>query len=368
MNINKNTNIEMLRIFSMLMIVSLHVLFRGGALENINQVNINFTFAWLLEAIAYTSVDMFVLITGYLCIDKCFKSKRILQIITITLFYSWIFLILQVLIFKDYKNINSLITSILPISTGHYWFVTTYILLAIFYPFINKGIENISLISYRIIILLGIVCFSIIPTFMPLSDINISLNGGTNLLWFIVLYLIGGYIRKFGANMSSISSFKIALVNIIIVFSSKIIVFMLTTRIIGREIGSAVWYHHNSIFILLASIFIFIGFINLNNKQPSKLILKFSKLAFGVYIIHENIYIKEIIWPLVVKYQELNKLYWPIFVIFIILVIYLSCSFIEYIRLKLFELIRINNFIDTISWNIDNKLITLIYKYRSSKT
>ena len=87
----RNCGIDLLKIFSMFSIVLLHVLLRSGSLEYSEQEkDLYFFIVWILEIIAYSAVDIFALITGYLCYKKDFKITNMLYIWISLLFYSYL--------------------------------------------------------------------------------------------------------------------------------------------------------------------------------------------------------------------------------------------------------------------------------------
>jgi hypothetical protein len=111
----------------------------------------------------------------------------------------------------------------------------------------------------------------------------------------------------------------------------------------------------------LSALFWLIIFSKFNIKKPLQNIIKIaSPAAFGVYLIHEqliirdNLIVKKFIW--VCDYQ-----WWliPIIAIGCALAIFLICLTIEIIRINLFKLLRINKLIEIIS----NKVENLIQKF-----
>ena len=62
---NRNYGIDLLRIFSMFLIVILHSLGHGGVLSSTVINSSQYKFSWLLEIISYCAVDIFALISGY---------------------------------------------------------------------------------------------------------------------------------------------------------------------------------------------------------------------------------------------------------------------------------------------------------------
>ena len=56
---------------------------------------------------------------------------------------------------------------LLPISHSAYWFMTCYIILMLFSPYLNKLIKGLSKKSFSKIVLLSLFLWSIVPTIIP---------------------------------------------------------------------------------------------------------------------------------------------------------------------------------------------------------
>lgn len=66
----RNYSIDLLRIIAMYMIVILHTLGHGGLLDVLEYGTINHAMIWLLETIAFCSVNIYGLISGYVGYEK----------------------------------------------------------------------------------------------------------------------------------------------------------------------------------------------------------------------------------------------------------------------------------------------------------
>ena len=343
--------IEIIRVLSMGMVIGLHF-FLNCSIPYLNNFSMNFCITWIGEAICYVSVDLFVLISGYFGVrSRSTNYRRIFSLMVITWFYSYLFLIIFALFIKSvsFKEFN---ISIFPLINGHYWFVTVYIMLMLFQSLLNKFYDFIiSKKQYKWIILL-VVLFCIIPTFFPLADANLKIVGGTNFLWFITLYIVGGIIYTFEKHIDRIF-IKIKIICLIFAIIIPIVVKISIMYFWGRNAGGAMFYHHNSAFIFIASIMLFLLLKNLKLEKIfiNRILVEISSSTFGIYLIHENIFVKKIIWEYIKKMQDLTSNFWSIFMIFWIVCIYIICFLIDYTRRKVFLYL-----------NIENKVYSIIYK------
>ena len=61
----RNYGIDLLRVISMIGVMTLHVLGHGGVLAITKILTLNYNIAWLLNILFCSAVNCFVLITGY---------------------------------------------------------------------------------------------------------------------------------------------------------------------------------------------------------------------------------------------------------------------------------------------------------------
>ena len=90
----RNYGIDLLRLLSSFMIVILHVLKNGGILKNCKKYSISYYLAWLLETIAYSSVENFGLISGYVMVNLKIVRLKIIILWLNVFFYCTIIVLL----------------------------------------------------------------------------------------------------------------------------------------------------------------------------------------------------------------------------------------------------------------------------------
>ena len=84
----RNANMDLLRMLSMMMVTMLHALTKSDLLIFMgNEVPVNGWIAWVLETLSVSSVNIFMLISGYFLISSEFKIGRLLEIIFQTVFF-----------------------------------------------------------------------------------------------------------------------------------------------------------------------------------------------------------------------------------------------------------------------------------------
>ena len=340
---------EVLRIVAMLMIIMLHYLDKGGVLGEFTlKMGFNQNLAWLIEAFCMGSVNIYVLISGYFLCKSEFKVKKVAFLWAQILFYSWIITIIFAIVthgaFNFENGIYDIIPLIMPVTGGHYWFATVYILLYVFFPFLNKGIEAMDKKQLKGIIIAAIAVFSLWNTILPFTQ-PLTDREGMDICWFIVLYLVAAYIRKypedFKLNRWLYLLFGAISCTLVFVLAKFILV---ADSFIGKFGGYAKnFYPYNSFFIFFASVCLFLFVVKgelKSTKGLSKFILFASQGTFGVYLLHEHRLLRYL-WPKWFHVAEVSQT--PLFVLHAIgtiLAIFAVGVIIDFIRRCIFGLFK----------------------------
>lgn len=159
--------------------------------------------------------------------------------------------------------------------------------------------------------------------------------------------MFAGYLKRFPFdNKFNKSKYLIyyllcALINVISLFALK----LLNIHIID----STFLYNYYSVTVLIESICLFLFFKNLkiNNIIIVKIVSFISTTTFGIYLIHENPCIREILWSSLSFILNYSILYVLILLVIIPIVLFLAFSFIDKIRTLIFN---------KISFKINDKL------------
>lgn len=359
----KQINLELLRILSMLMIVTLHFLGHGNVLLTVQPNTLSYYFAWTIEGICYISVNCYILISGYFLVDSHFKLKKFLNLIIQVFFYSILIYILLCLLGAIRFSPLSLLKAFTPTLSGEYWFVTVYVGMYILCPFINILIHNMNQKQHMYCIILSVALFSIHPSLLFYSQ-GLNFGGGTGIVWFLVLYLIAAYIKKYHKPNFRPRSYII----LYIIFSALVPISKFTLELCSKQTNINISnngilsklinniYQYNSFFVLCGSVLIFLVFLNIKNDFLSKKILYVSPLCFGIYLIHDNNNIRPLLWGLINPSLYTEKWFFPLLLFLVVILIFIFCAFIEVIRIKFFTLIARYIKIDMDTQNIITKI------------
>mgnify|MGYP004683106855 CR=1 FL=1 len=332
----------------MLFIVSLHYLGVGGAFYNIIDGNIklltyNYGMALLFEALSVVGVNCFVLISGYFLINSSFKKKKAVHIYLTTLFYSVVFFIVYIVV--NGFSLSNMLSSLLPISMSTYWFITVYLVLYILSPFINLLCNNMTQKQHAVLLLILVIVFSVWKCVLPFAE-TIDTRKGYSLTWFIVLYLNGAYISRYGVQLFKRNWLNLTayLVIAILSLAVKLTAISLSSRfpILGK--GQNLFYHYDSVTVYFGSVFLFVFFsrLNCNGSFLRKTVGLIAPSVFSVYLIHENFLWREFLWGTLVRANAMTQSpYFILHYLASVIIVFCTCILIDQLRKGIFLLVKI---------------------------
>ncbi|MDR1734386.1 MAG: acyltransferase [Oscillospiraceae bacterium] len=352
----RQSNFELLRILVMLMIIANHLIVHAGSRPETSVYIPWFAMEWwsrfvtdLLQYGGKVGVDCFILISGYFLAKPAPADKRILPKDTLTrvgkvygqvVFYCTFFLVASLLlkgVFRpgaiadaNYANVWFVLT---PFTSEAYWFTTAYIILMLIAPFLNKLIAVLSQKEYAFLLAVLLVVFSVIPSLKsPMYDVPMF-------LWFAVLYLLAGYLRAFpprwfgsrwpalalavlsypciwlymrhwgGASPAGhgVAESLADTVNGWLGFSGN----MERAELLNHSMAA-----ENKVVTIFCALCLFTFFRNLKLK-PNRLINAVAGTTFGVYLFHNNPFVRPFLWKYLFPYypyysQPLKLLCWGI--------------------------------------------------------
>jgi surface polysaccharide O-acyltransferase-like enzyme len=351
--INRDSNIELLRIVLMFMIVVMHVIVHGGILSNVKPTAFDgprFIMGHFIVSFFVMAVDCFVLISGFYGIR--ISIEKILRLYLPILFYSIVLFISASFVYNK-KLIISDASYLLPFLSNKYWFVTYYLLLTLFSPLLNKILMNITKHQLQHIIIIGLFLFVIVPSLTPFS---LTGDRGFGIINFILLYFIGNYLKKY---------YQFKIFNyvdgggggyLLIYLLSSACMFAMSLffkKYFNYDCGyDNRFYAYDSIFCYCSAIAMFLFFKSINIKL--KLINWMAGYMFCIYLIHEHPLIRKYIFNGVLR----NRIFIPneyLVLRFILscVIIFTSCLVIEIIRsllmrnIESYLIFKVTNFVES---------------------
>lgn len=260
-------NIELLRIFAMLLITFWHVIGHYADYLPKEEYHIGIAMSYVSLFIAF-HVDLFILITGYFGIN-C-RKKSFIRTLTLCVFYA----IILNLVSWGCGNSFNWNEIIFPLSRSPWWFLKVYFILVLVAPVIERYISNSNERDFYI--LLGILGFIDVYLSFCLND-SFYDNHGYDIFNFVFVYLLGCWLRR---NDKIITVFKEnAWVTILVILLCFIIRYKVQTI-------NITWNDYNCPINLTLALCVFCLFLKLKvSPGLYKPILFFSSSSVAAYII-----------------------------------------------------------------------------------
>lgn len=341
-----NYGVDSIKIISMFMVVVLHVLGQGGILNAVVFGTPNYYISWCMEIGTFCAVNCFALTSGYLSIDKVVRFSKIILLWLQVAVYSIGITLLFWLIRPDSVNVQQVIHSIFPVLNSSYWYFTAYFGLFFFTPFLNKIFDCFDQLIMIKLIATIFILLSVLPLFTTKNLFQLS--QGYSMIWLCALYMIGGYIKKYGVlpKLRKLN-FVLYLLSISFVCLSKFVMESISAALGCQSCNSLLFVSYTSPFILLASVFLFLFFSRIDFKTAisRKIVTFFAPISFGVYLIHTHPFVwNDLLIDRFANYSALSPYFLIAFVLLTAISIFISCSLVDFFRKKIFSLFRIPDF------------------------
>ena len=280
--------IENTRFVASFAVVLLHV--AGGVVDSAALGSFNWWVGNFADSFVRWCVPVFIILTGYLLSDpnkqipvyhfyKKRFSKILIPIAVWIIFYSMVTYLLS----GTEGSVMSLIENF-AFGTPYYHMWYFYLLIGLYLvaPFMNRLILNLSDKELILIIILSSLLSSINMTW----DHFFNSTNSWPMTWFISFlpfYIIGSLFHR--ADVVK----KMYLFNLPVFLCSFTIVFVgffVLAKIIGQQ-GATIMYSYLSIPVGLMAITVFLALRSGKLRYlPSSLITHYSKMSFGIYLVH----------------------------------------------------------------------------------
>lgn len=177
------------------------------------------------------------------------------------------------------------------------WYIIAYLLFYLLVPYINPLLRQLSKKEYTRLLVILLFCWSVVPTFTRLD----TAWEFSNVDFFFVMYAIGGYYRLHIFGKKTYHNGWNALVGIgcfVAAISSVLVI-----NHVGVTLQNSSILAHGQYFIPLYSILgvvwavaWFAFFANI--RFYSKMVSYIAGSVFGIYMIHENDFLRPVLWTI----------------------------------------------------------------------
>ncbi len=342
--IERQSNFELLRIFAMLMIVAHHYAVHGMKFPHSGMgegADSHRLFTFFLVPGGRICVALFFMLTGYFMIKTSIKPQKLVKLILQIFYYSFFALILFFVTYllglykypeySSAEKIKFFIRTLIPVTSGEWWFVTAYVALYLLVPLLNSFLQKLNRKGVILCMFIAWIFWYTLPL----------LFGGVfgYLQKAIFFYSLGAFLRIHYQKRNHKALLIIfAVVSWLFYAAAEHFRSICTgTDIVSRIYRLVCDSMIIGVLVPLSATCIFLLFKNLSIPH-NKIINTISATTFGIYLIHDSNIVRPLIWngffhPLV-QYQ--SRLY-PFYAMTSILAVFVACSVIELIRLKFIE-------------------------------
>ena len=361
----RNAGIDLLRILGMIDIILFHILQNSMIFTKYaqykKQLNIFYVFTnW--------HISMFGIISGVVGY-KTHKYSNLMHLWIIVVFYS-------LSIHYGYKKYNQAFSTenkleqyLFPVIYNNHWYFSSYFGMYLFLPIINKGIIYLNKREFTIIVFIIIIIFKLWHDYMAINDDVFRMNSGRSIISLTIFYIIGAYLGKFIIKDKIKNKFKnivCCLLYIMLFFFSGYASYYYINVYHGTNkyeyfLKKIFNFNINSFGAICQSICLLLFFSRIKyNKYLGKIISFIGQLTFAVYIMHDHIDIRFVIYRnMFAKYSNNLSLSSVIkVIIYKTLQVFTICIIIDCFRYLLFKLLRIK----TICISIEKGIFLIVNK------
>ena len=332
----RESNIELFRIITMLLIVAHHYVVNSGLTAANGPIQADplsgrSIFLLLFGAWGKTGINCFVMITGYFMCKSQITAKKFAKLFCEIMFYQIIFYLVFLLSGYEPFSLKTLAKALIPVTHINADFKNCFLLFWLFIPFLNILINNLNERQHIKLILLSSFLYVVLGTLHQVTMNYVS--------WFIVLYFIASYLRFYpkkcfdNTKMWGILAFCSVLISVISVVACT----WLGTKIHDRMYYAFVT-DSNTFLAVTTGTFAFLFFKNIKMKY-NKFINTVAASTFGVVLIHANSNaMREWLWKDTLdNVGYYNSSIMPIHAIGSVICIFTVCVIIDIVRIKFLE-------------------------------
>lgn len=343
----RESNFELLRILSMLMIIGSHLAQHsgiGGWQIMYEPFSFNTIWAYLFGTYGQLGVCLFIVLSSwFLCDSDGIHIKKIILINLECIFYTVIFYF--VLKYNNIENlgIKQFIKVFLTPWVAGYWFILTYFCFYLCVPALQFYSKKVSTESQGKIVL-------VLTILIPVMQFVLQKNEFGNIGAFVYLYLLCSYLKRKEKNFIEKNCIILFLLSFVFIQLSLIFI-----NIAGHSIGKGFKritqiYANRNIVVMLEAMslfYIFKKYIKIGFVKP---INEIAKTTLGIYILHESwlfvLYMSEkslysggLLFEHFLKCGEYfyNSKFFGLYFLAVVFGIFIVFSIIEYIRIWLID-------------------------------
>ena len=282
-NINRNSSVELLRMLAMCGVVLLHYNNPDAGAGLAYATGANRLVLMYVESLCICAVNLYVLISGYFL--SATPKRRVNKLLELLVQTSVIGAGLQCVsaLLSGELSVGRVLLSFLP----NNYFVSLYAAMYLISPYIDMALQRLSGSGLRILTGLVLILFAVWPTGVDFLQgmLDVDLNGfmpisaygsqsGYTLINFLMMYLLGGYIRRNEERILRVPGWKYLLG----FFAGSVVLTL--WAYVSREVA---WAYCNPVVVLMACCLLAVF---LQWSFSSAWVNHLAKSGFTCYLVH----------------------------------------------------------------------------------
>ena len=331
----RDSNIELYRILVMLLIMAHHYVVNSGLVGVAMQspYRLRTLFVLLFGEWGKIGINCFILITGYFMCRSRATIKKYLKLLFEVEFYNIV--IFFILLAAGYETLSaySLLRATVFLSPESGRFASAFLMFYLFIPFLNILIRSLDQRKHALLILALLFVYTIRGSIPNMAS---AMNYVT---WFIVIYVIGAYLRLYPETIQPIIKWSGPLLIFFLILSaSSVLLGDWLTQATGTDYLYFFVSNSNKALAVITSVVAFLFF----EKTPihyHRWINLCGGSTFGVLLIHANSdAMRKWLWGDLLKNAQMyHSEYFYLHAFASVLVIFVLCVIIDQLRIKLIE-------------------------------
>lgn len=338
----RSSNIELLKIIAIYLIIVSHFIqtyaqFQslGYATDNVQLLSIN-----VLRYLSHLGNNLFFVCSAWFLIDSEKNNKKKLFSLLLNVWVVSVLIMFFVLVLGGkHLHGSEILKCLLPTTFSNNWYITCYVLFCLFYPAVRQILVKLperKLLSFLII------SFFLSYVITPLFK---EWEGGyfyvTQLVAWFMIYSLLFYFKRYAPNVLDSRKINLAVFLVSLIGFAAI---PMTINILAKHIaffeGRLLFFNdiYNIFPVTLA-----ISSLNLFRRLrlQSKMVNRISACTLYIYIIHENILLRQYYRPLLFEHIESvygmqHALWW---ILLMALLTLFACTILAIIYQKTLQII-----------------------------
>ncbi len=299
----RESSFELLRILACLMVIGHHFIIKGNGVISQPDFSVQQLVYMLLLPGGKIGVNCFVLLTGYFLSEKPAGTQRVLRLIwTVTLYSLVGYGLARAWGLEITAESGKAILLPLAYNTMG-WFLAPFLAVTMLSEFLNRMLNALDRPTWlRLLVVLGGICL-LCPNLLPHSTFFVD-----QFLWFLYLYVIGAFLRRFSAEWIcrrrwlTAAAVGTMLLNVLVQAALRI---LLHTRPDKWELTEYYALHSNSVFCLASAVALLLLCRSLHFH--SRVVNWVAGSCFGVYLLTDCTALGELLWQQVSDWALYEK-------------------------------------------------------------